>query len=77
MDQFKRNDSIFYAQWDKWDKTYDNHWCYFKINSSKGNEDSTLLRTGLSRAVCGLSIISSLKSLLSLVKIEKFSKDGE
>ena len=34
-------------------------------------------RTGLLRAISRLSIIFSLKSLLSLVKIEKFSKDGE
>ena len=43
-------------------------------NSSKDNEESTLLRTGLSCAISSLSIIFSLKSLLSLVKMEKSSK---
>ena len=42
-------------------------------NSSKGKEESALLRQGLSRAVGRLSIIFSLRSLLSLVKIEKSS----
>ena len=46
-------------------------------NSSKDNDESTLLRTGLSRAFTRLSIIFNLKSLLALVKIEKSSKDGE
>ena len=44
-------------------------------NSSKSNEESALLRPALSRATSRLSIISSLKSLLSLAKIEKPSKD--
>ena len=39
-------------------------------------KESALLRTGLSRAISRLSIIFSLKSLLSVVKIEKSSKDG-
>ena len=34
------------------------------------------LRTGLSHSVSTLFIILSLRSLLSVVKIEKFSKDG-
>ena len=46
-------------------------------NSSKGKEKSTLLRPTLLPAISRLSIIFSLKSLLSLVKIEKPSKDGE
>ena len=46
-------------------------------NSSKGKEESALLRTGLSRTICRLSFIFSLKSLLSLVKMEKSSKDGQ
>ena len=46
-------------------------------NSSKGKEKCTLLRTTLLLAISRLSIIFSLKSLLSLVKIEKPSKDGE
>ena len=44
---------------------------------SKCKEESALLRIDLSRAIRTLSIIFSLKSLLSLVKIEKSSKDGE
>ena len=47
------------------------------LNSSKGKEESPLLRVGLSRTISRLSIIFSLKSLLSLVKIEKSLKDGE
>ena len=46
-------------------------------NSSKDKEESALLRIGLSRAISRLSIILSLKSLLSLVEMEKSSKDGE
>ena len=46
-------------------------------NSSKDNDESTLLRTSLSRAITRLSIIFNLKLLLALVKIEKSSKDGE
>ena len=42
-------------------------------NSYKGKDESTLLRQGLSGAVSRLSIIFSLKSLLSMVKIEKSS----
>ena len=42
-------------------------------NSSKDEEESALLRQGLSRAIRRLSIIFSLKSLLSLVKIGKSS----
>ena len=42
-------------------------------NSSKGKDESALLRQGLSREIRRLSIIFSLKSLLSLVKIEKSS----
>ena len=37
-------------------------------NSSKSKEESILLRQSLSRAISRLSIIFSLKSLLSLVK---------
>ena len=60
------------------DKTYDNHWCFIEItNNSKGNEESPFLRTGFSRAISRLSFIFGLKSFLSLVKIEKSSKDGE
>ena len=47
------------------------------VLKSKTKEESALLRTGLSRAISKLSIIFGLKSLLSLVKIEKFSNDGE
>ena len=43
-------------------------------NRSKGKEESTLLRQGLSRAIRRLSIIFSLKSLLSLVKIESLDR---
>ena len=39
-------------------------------NSLKVKEESTLLRQGLLGAISRLSIILSLKSLLSLVKIE-------
>ena len=46
-------------------------------NSSKGKEECALLRIGLSRAIIRLSIIFSLKSLISLVKTGKSSKDGE
>ena len=46
-------------------------------NSSTGNEESAFLRTGLSRKISRLSVTFSLKSLLSQVKIEKSSKDGE
>ena len=46
-------------------------------NSSKGKEESGLLRIGLSRAISRFSIIFNLKSLLSLVKMEKSSKDGQ
>ena len=42
-------------------------------NSSKSKGGSALLRQGLSCAINRLSIIFSLKSLLSLVKIEKSS----
>ena len=45
-------------------------------NNSKGNVESTLFRTVLSRAI-KISIIFSLKSLLSLVKMEKSSKKEE
>ena len=41
--------------------------------SPKGKKKSALLRQDLSRATCNLSIIFSLKSLLSLVKKEKSS----
>ena len=41
-------------------------------NGSKGNEESAFLRLGLSHEVRKLSIMFSLKSLLSLVKIEVF-----
>ena len=43
-------------------------------NRSKGKEESALLRQGLSRAIRRLSIIFSLKSLLSLVKIESLDR---
>ena len=46
-------------------------------NNSKGHEESALLRIGLSRAISRLSAVLSLKSLLSMVKIEKTSEDGE
>ena len=42
-----------------------------------GKEESALLRIGLSRAISWLSIIFSLNSLLSMVKMETSSKDGE
>ena len=43
-------------------------------NSSKDKEESALLRQGLSSAVSRLSIIFSLKSLLSLVEIESLHR---
>ena len=49
----------------------------FYQNSSKGNEESALLRTVLSRAISKLSIIFSVNSLIFLVKIEDSSKDGQ
>ena len=49
----------------------------FYQNSSRGKEKFVLLRAGLSRVPSTLSIIFSLKSLLSLVKIEKPLKNGE
>ena len=42
-------------------------------NSSKGKEESALLRQGLSRAISRLSIIFSLELLTPLVKIENCS----
>ena len=42
-----------------------------------GNQESTLLRAGLSRAISKLSINFRIKWLLSLVKIEKLSKHEE
>ena len=42
-------------------------------NSSKGKEESTLLRQGLSRAIKRHFTIFSLKSLLFQVKIENSS----
>ena len=71
---------IVYAQWDRW-TSYDviKHMITTDVTlkNSKGKEESTLLRIGLSRVISRLSIIFSLKSLLSLVKMEKSSKDGE
>ena len=46
-------------------------------NNSKGHEESAFLRIGLSRAISRLFAVLSLKSLLSMVKIEKSSEDGE
>ena len=69
-----------YAQWDRW-TSYDviKHMITTDVtfNSSKDKEESALLIIGLPRAISRLSIIFSLKSLLSLVKMEKSSKDGE
>ena len=45
--------------------------------SSNGTDGSTFLKTGLSYSVSTLFIILSLRSLLSTVKNEKSSKDGE
>ena len=45
-------------------------------NSPKVNRKSALLRTAMSQAISRLSIFFSLKSLLSLVKIEKSSNDS-
>ena len=45
--------------------------------SSNGTDESTFLKTGLSYSVSTLFIILSLRSLLSAVKNEKSSKDGE
>ena len=39
------------------DKTYGKHWLSYQ-NSFKGNEESALLRTGLSHATSRLSIFS-------------------
>lgn len=55
------------APWEK--KLYGNHWCYYQ-KSSKDDQESPLLRTGFSSAIIRPSIIFSLKSLFSLVKIE-------
>ena len=46
-------------------------------NSSEGKEKPALLRIGLSHAITRLSIILSLKSLVSLVKMGKPLKNGE
>ena len=46
-------------------------------NSTEGKVESASLRTSLSREISKLSLTFSLKSLLSLVKIEKSSKDGQ
>ena len=46
-------------------------------NSPKGSNVSKCLSIGLSSSVSSLSVILSLKSLLSVVKIEKSSNDGE
>ena len=70
--------TIVYAQWDRW-TSYNmiKHIITTDVNSSKGNEESALLRIGLSCAISRLSIILSLKSLLSLVKMEKSSKEAQ
>ena len=73
--------TIVYAQWDIW-TSYDviKHHMIIPdviLNSSKGKQEYALLRIGLSRAISRLSIIFSLESILSLVKMEKSSKDGE
>ena len=44
-------------------------------NSSKGNDVSALMSTGLPGSIDRLFVNLSLRSLLSVVKIEKFSKD--
>ena len=64
--------------WDRW-ASYDvieNH-MVTTHDSAKGNEESALLRTGLSLAISSLCIIFWLKSILSLVKRGKSSKYGE
>ena len=71
--------TIVYAQWDRWtSQDVIKHMITTDVVlKSKTKEESALLRTGLSRSISKLSIIFNLKSSLSLVKIEKFSKDGE
>ena len=73
--------TIVYAQGYRW-TSYDgikNHMVTtnVKLNSSKSKEEYSLLRIGLSRAISRGSINFSLKSLLSLFKMERSSKDGE
>ena len=64
--------TIVYAQCDRW-TSYDVIKYHMITTDVIGKEESTLLRQGLSHAISRLSIIFSLKSLLSLVKIEKSS----
>ena len=68
--------TIVYAQCDRW-TSYDviNIWQPLMLYqySSKGKEESAFLRQSLSRAISRLSIILSLRSLPSLVKMEKSS----
>ena len=64
--------TILYVQWDRW-TSYDVMKHYMTttdviLNSSKGKEESALLRTGLSHSISRLSSIFSLKSLLSWSK---------
>ena len=64
--------TIVYAKWDRWASYVIKHMITTDVisDSSKGMEESALLRTVLSSAVSRLSIVFSLKSLLSMVKIK-------
>ena len=71
--------TIVYAQWDRW-TSYDvtkHHMITTDVtlkNSSKDKEESALFRIGLSREISRISIIFSLKPLLSLVKMENLQR---
>ena len=61
--------TIVYAQWDRWaSNDMIKHQTITTDDTSKDNEESTLLRTGLSGAIIRLSIIFKLKPSLSLEK---------
>ena len=54
---------------------YDNHQSIYQ-NSSRFIDVSTLLSIGLSGSINRISIVLSLKSLISFIKAEKSSKYG-
>ena len=61
--------TIVYAQWDRWaSNDMIKHQTITTDDTSKDNEESTLLRTGLSGAIVRFSIIFKLKPSLSLEK---------
>ena len=65
---------IVYAQWNRWApyNVIKHHTPMLYQNSSKGNEEFPLIKTGLARATSRFCVIFSLKSLFSVVKLEKF-----